>query len=165
MIQIIQNTTGPLFSEEEQAQLIGFVDNQLLKPCPVWLGTFLTKCFYGNSYSKLSIAPLVERLAMLAPNQKFNTLFLQKYPVGSEVYPHRDPYNNIDDTIILVLGEFTDATSKVDGVDYNVTRNSAIIMSCTKNNQRGPLHSVSRIETGIRYAVILNTIKAKNDPT
>lgn len=83
------------------------------KKVPPWLGNFSFGA-YGPAYSK-SVDKLprgvIEFCKAIAsdcvPDQKFNTIFIQKYEVGEFVRPHRDPKNNIGKTIIAIFGEFT----------------------------------------------------------
>ena len=136
---------------------------------PSWLGNFQFR-IYGNSYGKDHGLPPVElliqarKLRGLVPEQKFNTIFLQKYIVGSKVLPHRDPKNNTGYTIIGVFGDFEGAKSKVGDQEFQLNSGDVMVLPCTINGIQGTKHEVSAVEKGTRFALILNTIEVEENP-
>lgn len=149
-----------LLTETEQNFILQLAANTTFKQCPSWLGNFQFKCYYNNSFlNKSSCRELFEKLALQVPNQEFNTVFLQKYPVGSIVKQHRDPKNNIGYTIIAISGIFTGATTTVNKTSYQLQSGDVGILPCTINETQGPPHCVSEVTSGLRVALILDTIK------
>jgi len=128
---------------------------------PSWLGTFKFKPYYKSTYVKHPVlGDIAARLATLVPSQVFNTAFLQKYEAGSFVRPHRDPRNNVGFTIIAIAGEFTGAETRLDCSPgrFYLKSGDVLVMPCTVDGAQGPLHEVSPVLSGTRYALILNTI-------
>lgn len=144
---------------EEQQLIVEVATNSTFKAVPTWLGNFAFRCYYNNSIQHTRLNKVVERLASLKPEQKFNTVFLQRYRVGAWVGEHRDPKNNVGVTIIGIAGEFTGAISKCAGQrDYQLLPGDVAIQPCTIEGVQGPRHSVTPVLSGTRYALILNTI-------
>lgn len=154
------------FSTEEEQLIKETVEASLQKSVPSWLGTFTFKCSYNNSFRTKKLEELLKRMERLVPNQKFNTMFLQKYETGAFVAEHRDPRNNVGYTIIAVAGQFTGATTRImptfreqDEEEFTMESGDAAILRCTIDGIQGPRHSVSPVLSGTRYALILNTIE------
>ena len=149
--------------------LVEATKNVFFRSVPSWLGNFKFKIF-GQTYGKdhglppLPILIQARKLRSLVPEQKFNTIFLQKYEVGAQVLPHRDPKNNTGHTIIGVFGEFTGAKTKVDTQEYQLYSGDVMILPCTIGSIQGPQHQVSAVESGTRFALILNTIETIENP-
>ncbi len=131
---------------------------------PNFLGDFTFSCFGGPYGQKKSAVPadvlnVAHQLALLHPEQTFNTLFLQRYQLGQSVKRHRDPRNNVGHTLILALGEFEGATTSVQGeTPFTLKHGDVLRLPCTINGIQGPPHEVSAITSGERFALILNTI-------
>ncbi len=138
---------------QEEAEKISY------RPCPVWLGNFTFR-----TYDKKSGPPsenvlyVAQKLTDLVEDQTFNVVFLQKYEEGQEVYSHWDPRNNVGHTIIVPFGNFEGATHTIDGEEVKVEPGDVLIQQCTIGYSMGPKHSVSAVESGTRFALILNTI-------
>lgn len=146
-------------THDEQALIVRVAEQTTFKPCPPWLGKFEFKCFYGNSIQQSPLSALADRLATIVPDQKFNTAFLQKYVVGSQVFKHRDPKNNTGKTLIALAGEFTGAVPCLNLTEeYGFVSGDVVVQDCTIDGKQGPVHSVSPVLSGVRYAFILNTI-------
>lgn len=137
---------------------------------PGWLGNFQftvysesTKTLRKEAYRFKEF--VVDRLAMLKPEQDFNTVFFQRYETGTFVKPHRDPASNIGHTIIAILGEFEGAvtTLRLDtgDVTFRLAAGDVLVLPCTIDGVRGCVHEVSPVLSGTRYAVILNTIETE----
>ena len=93
-------------------------------------------------------------------DQEFNTVFLQRYERGQYVRSHRDPTNNLGYTVIATFGQWEGGVTTVEGADpFRMRPGDLVVLPCTIAGRRGPLHSVSRIEKGIRWTLILNTIR------
>lgn len=134
-----------------------------LRPCPPWLGNFHFKIYgeaYGRYYGKLplNLRHAAEHMEKLTPDEFFNAAFLQRYQQGESVYPHRDPANNLNCTLIGLFGSWEGATLTVDGKDYHPVAGDVVQLRCTINGVRGPVHQVSPVTKGTRWALILNTI-------
>lgn len=140
------------------SHLIEHAEDVHMRPCPMWLGNFSFK-MWGKRYGKPPEVWLeaAQVLRQLVPNQTFNTLYLQRYEKGQQVYRHRDPRNNVGYTIIWVFGEFTGAKLTVDGRRCEVPRDHAFVLPCTINGVQGPPHSVSPVTSGTRWTFILGT--------
>lgn len=149
--------------------LIEVANRVYFRSVPSWLGNFQFKV-YGQAYGKDHGLPPVElliqarKLRGLVPGQKFNTIFLQKYIVGSKVLPHRDPKNNTGYTVIGVFGEFEGAKTKVDAKEYQLYSGDVMVLPCTIDGTQGPQHEVSAVTKGTRFALILNTIETSENP-
>jgi hypothetical protein len=135
------------------------------KPVPEWLGNFETRMFgaaYGKEHGHLprEIDPLVKRLLETTPDARWTTCFLQKYVEGSYVNSHRDPRNNHNRTCILAFGSFTGAVTLVETRKgpkrFQLERGDVLVLPATSDGVQGPEHSVSRVTSGIRYALVLN---------
>lgn len=145
------------------------------KRAPHWLGDFDFE-IYGTVYGKkpkgmpYRIKELINRLHVdLCPDQEFNTYFFQKYQEGRSVSKHRDPKNNIGYTIIAVLGDFTGATTTLhlekSKVSFTLHSGDVLILACTIDGKQGVPHEVSKVVSGTRYAIILNTVEKENEQT
>jgi len=134
----------------------------IYKPCPAFLGNFGIS-YYGHPYGRGNkipeeLRPLAQKMASLHPEQKFNAAFIQRYPCDAFVKPHKDPMTNIGYTLILVLGDFDGPVSQVQGYEDVVLQNGDMMsLECTIDGVQGPLHRVSPVTCGVRYALILNT--------
>lgn len=136
---------------------------------PHWLGNFSFAVYgqNGKSLRKLpnAIKELNAKLASeLCPDQFFNTTFIQKYEAGHFVKPHRDPKNNIGNTIIAVLGDFTGAETTLHldrKIRFTLVAGDVLVLQCTVNGIQGCLHEVSPVKFGTRYAIIQNTIESE----
>lgn len=132
------------------------------RSAPHFLGNFRA-AMYGDVYGRKvaipsRLQPYFDKFAALVPNQKFNVLFVQKYPTGASVKPHKDPKNNTGKTIVFVCGGFTGATTTVENKTFQLVRGDCLIQDCSINGKQGPRHQVSEVLSGTRYAFILNTI-------
>lgn len=129
------------------------------RPCPAWLGNFQFKIYDKNSGPpKNEVLYVAEKLTTLVDEQTFNTVFLQKYEEGEEVFPHWDPRTNVGYTVIAPFGNFEGATHTIDGEEIQVNPGDVLVQQCTIGYGMGPKHSVSAVEKGTRFALILNTI-------
>jgi hypothetical protein len=137
------------------------------KPVPEWLGNFSFRMFgaaYGKEYGLIPehIKPIALRLMELSP-QEWTTVFVQRYLPTEGVKAHRDPRNNHGQTVITVFGEWRGAISSVAASDpryrkFRLERGDVLVMPTSIDGQQGPEHSVSPVRSGIRYALVLNTI-------
>lgn len=144
-------------------ELMNAFDSIKYRPVPIWLGEFTFSMHKKLDKLPVLIQQEINNLAALVPDQDFNTYFIQKYEAGQNVFPHRDPKNNVGYTIIGVYGgfyptpwsEYTRTKER-----YQIHSGDTLIQECTINNQQGPQHSVtwSKDATGTRYCIILNTI-------
>lgn len=129
------------------------------RPCPKWLGNFQFKVYDKNTDPPpKEIIQIANKVIGLVDNQKFNTIFLQKYEYGEYVKPHIDPRNNVGKTIIVPFGEYTGGLSIIEGETIDVSPGDVLVQDCTNGYSMGPKHSVSKIESGMRFALILNSI-------
>ena len=110
-----------------------------------------------------ALRPLAKKIAALEPSQKFNAVFIQRYETDACVQRHRDPKSNIGMTLIYVAGEFTGAetTIWIDGrrERFSLASGDALSLEATIGGIQGPEHEVSAVESGTRYALILNTVR------
>ena len=151
-----------VLTPEEQAVFLnmGLQMYDSMKKVPHWLGEFSFKTYYKYSWKRTALAPVVEKLATFAPHQKFNTVFLQVYASGAIVKEHRDPRNNVGETIIGIAGDFTGANTYVNGqLAGQLLPGDVGVLPCTINGVQGPRHNVTRVLTGYRVALILNTVE------
>jgi hypothetical protein len=133
---------------------------------PRWLGDFKFSVFGPTGKARKSlpyrVREFMDELALLCPEQDFNTAFVQRYDVGTSVKPHRDPRNNVGYTVIAVLGEFEGATTRLhlepEHVTFTLKSGDILVLPCTINGVQGCIHEVSPVLSGTRYAVILNTV-------
>ncbi len=93
----------------------------------------------------------------MVPDQDFNTVFLQRYLIGGQVLPHRDPKNNIGYTIISTFGTWREACTHVNEESFILEDSDVAVLPCTINGLQGPRHYMTPVQSGIRYALILNT--------
>lgn len=132
------------------------------RPCPAWLGNFQFKIYDKDSeLPSKEIISVAEKLTELVDDQTFNTVFIQKYEKGQEVFPHWDPRTNVGYTVIAPFGEFEGATHTIDEEEVRVNPGDVLVQQCTIGYSMGPKHSVSAVEKGTRFALILNTIVEK----
>ncbi len=144
-----------------------YVDRDM-RQAPVWLGNFKFIYWKGECpgpAASTRIENLFVNAGQLVPEQKFNTLFIQKYEVGSQVKRHRDPKNNLQSTIIIPLGDYEGAEMHM---ELGLTRGSvkiaqpkpgdALILRCTMEGIQGPPHMVTPVTKGTKYSFIMNTI-------
>lgn len=152
-----------LFAPEECDRVLWQSVWTKFRPVPKWLGNF-NFCIFGEEEGKkvaklpVTLKPLIKKLADLVPNQDFNTVFLQKYEKGQFVKPHRDPRNNLGHTVIGVFGEFEGAESVIGRKRLQLLKGDALVQRCNLDGLPRPLHRVSEVTEGTRYALILNTI-------
>lgn len=148
------------FSKEEQELVNWQAPWVKWRRVPKWLGNF-EFCIYTKKDNPLptSLVQIASKLSNLVPEQKFNTVFFQKYEKGSFVKPHRDPKNNVGYTVIGVFGNFEGAQSHVGKQRLNLKAGDVLVQRCTIDNLIRPVHRVSKVTRGTRYAIILNTIK------
>lgn len=156
-MKIIRN----YLSSEELQQLADSTGEIMFRSSPDWLGNFYFCMFGAKSRHKKvpeGMRGIVRGLASLVPEQRFNTAFVQRYHKGSVVKPHRDPKNNIGYTVIAPFGTWTGAESTYDGKTYEAKPGDVVVQECTIGGRQGLIHSVARVNSGIRYVLILNTI-------
>lgn len=159
------------FSEEFIAALEKAMMALRYNVAPEWLGGFGFRMFggpEGGTYKRVPLSPefyapfdFSREVAGLVKDQKFNTVFCQRYIEKDIVKSHRDPKNNILKTVVVVCGEFTGTYTKIDQDVVKMKRGDVLIMDCTIGSKRGPTHSVSQVETGTKYSFILNTLVNK----
>ena len=159
--------TKGVFSSVELSGLEALAKPLHYRSVPRWLGNFAfvtfrrSPSFGPQDYPVLpsSFEPFVKVLEALVTVQSFNTIFLQRYGVGSEVLRHRDPLTNTATTIIAPFGDFGGAESLCEGYRFFVRPGDVAIQRCTTSCLLSrPWHSVSPVTKGTRYALILNTI-------
>lgn len=136
---------------------------------PRWLGDFDFQVFgrvYGSKPKNLPfrVKEFINKLHLeICPEQEFNTYFLQRYEIGKSVAKHRDPKNNVGYTLIAVLGDFTGATTTLhlpqSNVSFTLRSGDVLQLACTMNGTQGVPHQVSKVLSGTRYAIILNTVE------
>ncbi len=129
---------------------------------PSWLGNFKLKQYLRNKIPK-KLEHIVQKMELLVPDQRFNTVFFQTYTAGDRVNVHRDPKNNVGKTVIAIFGSFDGGYTTIhddDGTssDFKLYDGDVLVLDCTMYGKQGPRHEVSEITSGCRYAVILNTI-------
>ena len=160
------------FEERDLAALEVWAATLTYRPVPAWLGNFSFRLFgeaYGKTHGLLpqDIRELVDRMMGVVPDQKFTTVFVQRYREGELVRPHRDPRDNVGYTLIAVLGDFEGAETKIYGDDddgstkIQLRRGDLFRLPCTIGGVQGPKHEVSAVTRGTRYALILNTIETR----
>lgn len=156
-MQVFKNIVTPT-----QEQMACF-EQIKYRPCPEFLGSFGIS-YYGHPYGRGKtipsvLVPIAEHMASFHPEQSFNATFIQHYPTGSYVKPHRDPKSNVGQTLILVLGDFEGAVSHVATYDPVALRHGDMLsLECTIDGVQGPRHQVSSVTRGTRYALILNAV-------
>ena len=91
--------------------------------------------------------------------QEFNQVFIQRYLTGQRVVSHRDPYTNKGVTLILVQGKFQGATFNYMNSKIDVDPGDILKLPCTIHGVQGPVHSVDPVFSGVKYSLILNTIR------
>ena len=125
---------------------------------PEFLGEFGFLSYKRFSHTPNALHGLLGRLQDLVPEHRFNRVFIQRYREGEFVRPHRDPINNVGVTVIAIFGEFEGAESSVEGETFTLSDGDVLVLDCTINGKQGPVHEVSPVLGGTRYALILNTI-------
>jgi len=144
---------------EEQRQIVEWLESlRRYVTCPGWLGCFEQIRLARHEVPKEHQA-LVDMLAAMWPAVSYNAVFLQRYRENAFVAPHHDPANNRGYTIIAIAGKFEGGVSTIDGRLTQLLSGDVLIQRCTINKARGPLHSVSPVTRGTRYALILNRIE------
>ena len=142
-----------------------------MSPAPHWLGRF-SLATYGNYRSVHRELPhSVKSLAYAMveagekhynlPRNMWTTCFVQRYDSGSFVGGHRDPWDNLDATLILAIGQFEPSRHMVNGHAEWQAPGEMLMLPCTREKARGPWHSMDPIFKGTRYAIILNKIVAE----
>lgn len=142
------------------------------RPCPHWLGDFSFQGYpfpgQRSRWYRKELPPLAraeaQTLAQLVPNQVFNTVFIQRYEDGQNVFKHRDPRNNVGHTVIATYGDYScPPVTRLWSPDHSFQQQAGdvLVLPCTIDNRQGPYHEVTwmRPSTGTRYAIILNTIR------
>jgi hypothetical protein len=152
---------APAFDVHQQRALEAVAADLSYRPCPRWLGNFSFATF-GGRYPALpeSLTFFVAHLATLVPDVAFNTVFVQRYCAHEFVGEHRDPKNNLDVTIIAPVGTWTGGESIIMGTGrFAVAPGDALVLNCWREGKSAPpRHALSKIESGTRYALILNRI-------
>ncbi|UIS25291.1 hypothetical protein [Erythrobacter phage vB_EliS-L02] len=132
------------------------------RPVPEWLGDFSFVTYDRPRKLPAALFALFEHMRdiddVLFGGQKWNRVFVQRYREGESVSEHRDPKTNVDHTLIAIFGDFDGATSRVDDEVFQLRAGDMLRLPCTINGRQGPLHSVSPVTRGTRYALILNHI-------
>ena len=136
---------------------------QRLRPCAAFLGNFNYR-FYGEwggrYHGKLpqALRAQAQRMAALVPDEVFNAAFLQRYRQGEFVRKHRDPKNNHNCTLIGLFGNWEGAVMSVGNAKIQGKRGDVIRLPTTVDGRQGPVHSVSPVLRGTRWALILCSI-------
>ena len=148
---------------EERKELQLAAEKLSLKNSPAFLGNFGYRQFKYPEPLPSVFEAVMERLQGLVPTQEFNVAFVQRYDKGCEVKRHRDPLNNVGMTVIALFGEYTGARNVYEGptgpTEYGTKAGDVLVAPCTLNGKQGPWHSVTPVESGTRWALILNTIR------
>jgi len=158
---VIDSIFSPQDLKELEVEALG----QKLRPVPSWLGDFHFKV-YGQVYNRDQgrLPPLLRQAAIELIERfqlgiRFNAAFLQRYDTGTSVKEHRDPANNLHRTIIAPFGTYTGGNLVVENkIVSTLVPGAAVCLPCTVDGQRGPKHHLTKIETGTRWALILNHI-------
>lgn len=129
------------------------------RAAPEFLGEFGFIPYKRIAQTPNALHGLLSRMQALVPDQRFNRVFIQRYCEGEFVKPHRDPINNVGVTIIAIFGEFEGAESNIEGETFSLVDGDVLVLDCTINGKQGPVHEVSPVLSGTRYALILNTIE------
>jgi hypothetical protein len=150
-----------IFDEAEQAAFIEIAETLELRHSPNFLGSFGYQQYTAATLPP-ALLPFVQKLKA-GRSTLFNRVFVQHYgvtPPGESysVKPHRDPRNNVEETIIAPFGQWRGARHYVLGGHMDVRPGYSLVLPCTQNGKQGPMHSVSRIDEGQRWALILNRI-------
>lgn len=144
--------------QHESDSMVNVFKSWKWRPVPTWLGNFQFSMFSNLRKVPAEAELLFGILSLLVPEQKFNTLFVQKYEVGQQVLPHRDPKNNYGATIIAYFGIWTGGETTIEGEKIQPKHRDVVIQRCNYENLPRPLHEVSPIISGTKYSFILNTI-------
>lgn len=143
------------------------------RDAPRWLGSF-NLAIWGH-YRRVArpLPPALRELTTCMidgakaanwemPEEGFTTVFVQRYDRGDFVAPHVDPLDNLHSTLILSLGDYTGPLHTI-GTDSPIfiPPGSMLRLPCRVGAVRGPRHSVSPIEAGVRWAIILNKIEGQ----
>jgi hypothetical protein len=145
-------------SDKERMSLLLAAQQVRMTQSPGFLGNFQFRYWKWPAPLPKDFNEVAKRLADLVPDQELNTFFLQRYPTGSYVKKHRDPKNNVSHTVIALFGNYRGAVNEFDGKSYYTEPGDVIVAPCTINGIQGPWHSVSEVESGVRWALIGNTI-------
>lgn len=146
------------FNKERQTEICSILATLPYRRAPSFLGSFQYSKYQNPDVLNPVLQYAINELTIQVPQQQFNTIFIQRYPNGSYVKQHRDPFNNIGKTIVAIFGEFSGAESHHDNISYYAYPGDVVIQDCTIDGCQGAYHSVDTIY-GERYAVILNTIE------
>lgn len=156
-MEIFEQHLGATYQQMRIIQQLSY------RPVQAYQGAY-SRINYGEHHGRNNVfpdglKPIADAMAQAVPDQDFNAAFIQRYDVGDFVAPHRDPRTNTGYTLILVLGQFEGAISTIEGYEpFQLKQTDMLKLECTINGKQGPLHSVSPVTEGIRYALILNTI-------
>lgn len=168
----------PLFSEQRarSAEVCAVLESEFgdsLRGSPRWLGSF-SLAIWGHYRSVARpLTPPLQGLTVrmieaakaanwAMPEDGFTTVFVQRYDRGDFVAPHLDPSDNLHSTLILSLGDYAGPLHTI-GTDSPVSLppGSMLRLPCRVGAVWGPRHSVSRVEAGVRWAIILNKIEGQ----
>jgi hypothetical protein len=148
-----------VFDLSQQQQIAEILSRRFYRPCPAFLGHFDYSKFTNIQGLGSELIEVILLLSSLVPSQEFNTVFIQRYLAGAFVAGHRDPRNNLDKTVVSIFGHFDGAISQCADFRYRLDSGDVAIQDCTINGEQGPYHSVDSVTSGVRYAIILNTIR------
>lgn len=129
------------------------------RAAPAFLGEFGFLSYKRIAQTPNALHGLIGRMQKLVPEQRFNRVFIQRYAEGEFVRRHRDPINNVGQTVIAIFGEFEGAISNISGEEISLIDGDVLVLECTINGKQGPIHEVSPVLSGTRYALILNSIE------
>lgn len=129
------------------------------RAAPAFLGEFGFLSYKRIAQTPNALHGLIGRMQKLVPEQRFNRVFIQRYREGEFVKPHRDPINNVGVTLIAIFGQFEGAASNIEGEVISLVDGDVLVLDCTIDGKQGPVHEVSPVLSGTRYALILNTIE------
>lgn len=152
------------FSAREQEVFSFYTAWNVWKPCPKWLGSFSQQIFgqvRGKDHGPLpkDLKQLADRMSLLLPQQRFTTAFIQKYIRGEETKWHLDPKSNTDYTVIAVFGRWRGGETLIGKLRIILQPGDVLVQRCHTKGKKRPLHRLSKITEGERYALIINTIK------
>lgn len=146
-------------------------DTTLIQPfgggrkCPPWLGTFKFTIYDAKNPLPQHLRDLHNEIVKAVELEKFecNTWFAQTYKTNTEVFEHKDPKSNLGWTYVAVFGTFegAESTIKYEGKEpekIQLYDGDILVLPCTNDGIQGPLHSVSPVTSGTRYAFIGNRI-------
>lgn len=160
------NKKAPLFHVHRSFLNIDDVERALWvmpwvqwRPCPNWLGDFKFHII-KPVHLPAQLSHVYDKLKTLVPEQKFNTVFLQKYDKGQSVKPHRDPKNNLGYTLIAPVGHWEGGETVLGKkTRFRLKPGDVLKLRCQVRGLQRPLHRMTPIISGTRYAIILNTVE------